>query len=216
MPEMTISDGILIVATIAGPVLAVQAQKFIERAGERRKRKLDVFYTLMATRATRVAAEHVRSLNLIELEFDRGWLHNRSNEKAVIDAWRVHRDNLNQKFDESAPGALQAWIERSEGSFIELMYCMSKALGYDFDRVQLKRGAYYTRGQVEADQAQRALQDNLAKVLTGEQAIRMNVVGLPVDKEAAELQTAVQKQYLKALTGEGGLFVATKTDKRPK
>jgi hypothetical protein len=37
MPEMTISDGILIAATIAGPVLAVQAQKFIERAGERRE-----------------------------------------------------------------------------------------------------------------------------------------------------------------------------------
>jgi hypothetical protein len=123
---------------------------------------------------------------------------------------------LNQTFDEKAPGALQTWVERSEGSFIELMYNMSKALGYDFDRVQLKRGAYYTRGQVEADQAQRALQQSLAKVLTGEQPIGMNVVGLPVDKQAAELQTAVQKQYLKALTGEGALYVATKNDKRLK
>jgi hypothetical protein len=213
MPEMTISDGFLIAATIAGPVLAVQAQKFIERAGEKRRRKLHIFYTLMSTRATRIANEHVQALNVIELEFNRGWFHNRSKEKTVIDAWRLHLDNLNQSVDANDPASLKAWIDRNEVSFIELMYSMSQALGYDFDRVQLKRGIYYARGQFETQQAQQTVLHNLAKVLTGQQAIGMNVVGFPLDKSAAELQAKFHEQYLKALTGEGALHVTTKSDK---
>jgi hypothetical protein len=43
----------------------------------------------------------------------------------------------------------------------------------------------------------------------------MNVVAFPVDKSAAELQAKIQEHYLKALTGEGALYVATKDDKKP-
>ena len=94
---------------------------------------------------------------------------------------------------------------------------MAQALGYyDFDRVQLKRGAYYARGQVKTELAQRVVLHSLAKVLAWQQPISMNVVGFPVDKDAAALQTKVQEQYLKALTGEGALHVATKNDKRPR
>lgn len=42
----------MIIATIAGPILAVQAQKWLERLRERRNRKFCVFQQLMATRAS--------------------------------------------------------------------------------------------------------------------------------------------------------------------
>jgi hypothetical protein len=216
MDGITISDGLLIAATIAGPVLAVQAQKFIERFSESRRRKLHIFYTLMSTRATRIANEHVQALNLIELEFNKGWYRKRSKEQAIIDAWRLHLDNLNQPADENDPASVKTWSDRTEGSFVELMYSMSQALGFDFDRVQLKRGMYYSRGQAELELAQRAVVHSLAKVLTGQQPIGMNVVGFPIDKQAAELQEKVQQQYLKALTGEGALHVTTKNDKKPR
>jgi hypothetical protein len=216
MDGITISDGLLIAATIAGPVLAVQAQKFIERFSESRRRKLHIFYTLMSTRATRIANEHVQALNLIELEFNKGWYRKRSKEQAIIDAWRLHLDNLNQPADENDPASVKTWSDRTEGPFVELMYSMSQALGFDFDRVQLKRGMYYSRGQAELELAQRAVVHSLAKVLTGQQPIGMNVVGFPIDKQAAELQEKVQQQYLKALTGEGALHVTTKNDKKPR
>ena len=120
MADMTISDGLLIAATIAGPVLAIQAQKFIERAGEKRRRKSHIFYTLMSTRATRIANEHVQALNAIELEFNRGWFRNRSKEKSVIDAWRLHRDNLNQPCDENDATAQKAWVDHSEAPLSSL------------------------------------------------------------------------------------------------
>jgi hypothetical protein len=210
--DLTISDGLLIAATIAGPVLAVQAQKFIERSGERRRRKLHIFYTLMSTRATRASSEHVQALNVIELEFNRGWMRNRSREKSVIDAWRLHRDNLYQSFDDKDQSALKVWNERNEGSFIELMYSMSQALGFDFDRVQLKREIYYPRGQGEIEAQNQLIRRGFVRVLSGEQPIPMNVVGFPVSKEAAELQTKVQEQYLKAISGEAALHVVMKKD----
>src|ERR1700750_2063992 len=52
-----------------------------------------------------------------------------------------------------------------------------------------------------------ATRRGLVGVLSGEQPIPMNVVGLPVSKEAAELQTKVQEQYLKAISGEAALHV---------
>ena len=52
---MDLKDSLIIGATILGPILAVQAQKAIERFRERRGRKLWVFHTLMGTRAARLA-----------------------------------------------------------------------------------------------------------------------------------------------------------------
>ena len=69
MPEMKFSEVLTILAVILGPILAVQAQKAIERWRERRNRKLWVFKTLMATRGSRLSPNHVQALNMIDLEF---------------------------------------------------------------------------------------------------------------------------------------------------
>jgi hypothetical protein len=202
-----ISDGLIILATLAGPVLAVQAQKWVERATEKRRRKLQIFYTLMATRGTRLSPEHIQALNTIELEFGRGRFRG-AKEKAVIDTWRIYFDRLNEKVNETDPAALATWHNRNDDAFVELMYAMSQALKYDFDRVQLKRGVYYPRSQAENEAALRAIQQGLVKVLGGDQAIAMDIQSLPITKEAAELQSKINEQYLKALSGQGALHVA--------
>ena len=66
---MTTSDWVMVFAVLIAPLLAVQAQKFIERMREKRQRKLSIFFQLMATRATRVAPQHVQALNMIDIEF---------------------------------------------------------------------------------------------------------------------------------------------------
>jgi hypothetical protein len=59
----------IVFATLLGPVLAVQAQKWIERAREKTQRKIAIFRTLMATRATFLSPAHVEALNAIPIEF---------------------------------------------------------------------------------------------------------------------------------------------------
>ncbi|MHA6848823.1 DUF6680 family protein [Ralstonia syzygii] len=56
-------DWVMVGATIAGPILAVQAQKWVERAREATNRRSLIFTTLMATRQSRISMEHVRALN---------------------------------------------------------------------------------------------------------------------------------------------------------
>lgn len=204
---MTSSEILIIaLATLLGPVLAVQAQKFIERASEARRRKSWIFHTLMTTRATRLSVDHVAALNSIDLTFTgrRG--------RKVVDAWRLYADALNEPVGDSE-AAQTAWHDRRESLFTELMHELSKALGYDFNRVQLRRGIYYPRGLGDLEEAQRRLLNSAVKVLQGEQAITMDIASLPVTPEAAALNAAVQQALLNCLTGTGQLQVTLKPDR---
>ena len=58
-----------VVAIIVGPVIAVRMTRKQDALREVRQRKLDVYRTLMQTRASRLAVEHVRALNTIPVEF---------------------------------------------------------------------------------------------------------------------------------------------------
>ena len=49
------ADIAIVVATLLGPVLAVQAQKWLERGREITQRRAWIFRTLMATRATNLS-----------------------------------------------------------------------------------------------------------------------------------------------------------------
>lgn len=69
---MTISDGLLIVAVLLAPFLAVFAQRQIELWREHRQRKLWVFKTLMATRGRTLSPEHrvvLPSKRIVQLTF---------------------------------------------------------------------------------------------------------------------------------------------------
>ncbi|CAG1769847.1 hypothetical protein BAC3_00595 [uncultured bacterium] len=66
---MTINDWLIIAAMIIAPILAVQIQKFIEARKETKGRKIQIFRTLMATRATPISPSHVEALNMIDIVF---------------------------------------------------------------------------------------------------------------------------------------------------
>lgn len=69
MNNVTLTDLVMIVAVVVAPIFAVQVQKWLEIFREQRGRKLWVFKTLMATRAENLSSEHVKALNMIDLEF---------------------------------------------------------------------------------------------------------------------------------------------------
>jgi hypothetical protein len=204
---MTFSDWLLILATMSGPVLAVQAQKFIERATARRDAQRRIFRDLRATRATRIAPAHVQALNMIDLEFrGTGWRIQTGRERAVVDAWRNYADHLNSLGEKPNEALVVAWSARGNELFVDLLAALSTALGYSFNRVELSRGIYRPIAHNEADVRNEVMQRALTDVLTGTRPLRMSVTDFPVSKEAMELQEKVQTAILNAI-GEGAVKV---------
>ena len=118
----------------------MQVQKLIERLREGRQAQKRIFYALMATRATRVAPDHVQALNAIDLEFcGSSWRRPTAKEKEVLRRWRIYAHHLNINVEESSQAQITAWLVNGDELFTDLLEAMAKALGYTtFDRVQLK------------------------------------------------------------------------------
>jgi hypothetical protein len=180
-------------ATIAGPILAIQAQKWIERATERRRARHAIFHPLMSNRATRLNDDFVRALNLIDLEFSPRKLFGKK-DRAVINAWR----SLFGEYQAGAGGdtevALRAWSQRIDDKLVSMLSAMSSALGYQFSEEELRRGIYYPRGRVELEQSQLAVLHGFKKVLEGQLSIPMRVTEFPSSPELTAAQTTLAEQ----------------------
>jgi hypothetical protein len=203
--DMTGTEIIVIAAaTVAGPILAVQAQKWVERATERRRARRSIFHALMSNRATRLHDDFLKALNLIDLEFSGGG----SKDRAVINAWRSLFGEYHQPPVDQAPEAeVLAWNQRINDHLVSLLLAMSKALGYDFSEEQLRRGIYYPKGRVELEQSQLAVLHGVQKLLEGRSALPMKITEAPSSPELIEAQIAMMKKSANAYSEDGALKV---------
>lgn len=151
-------------AIILGPILAVQAQKYVERRREERVRKVFLFRELMATRAARLSQRHVEALNLIDLEYN----PTRSKEKPVLEAWRSYLDALGIPND---PQNQEIIFDRRNRAFIELMYQMALFLKFPFDRVAIERNVYSPIGHGKLEDDQYLIRRGVVDLLTGKRAL---------------------------------------------
>lgn len=198
--HLELKDWAVIAATVLGPILAVQAQKAVEAFRERRGRKTRLFEQLMATRASRVAPEHVRALNMIDLVFygERifGIPRRSGKEQRVLDSWKEYLDHLNNR---GLDDQLSQWVAKGDELFTNLLYAAAEDIGFKFDRVQLKRGSYspIAHGELEAEQAE--LRHATLSLVTGKHALKMNVVGFPIDADAVQANKEAIQNLGKAL-----------------
>ena len=91
-------EWLTIAAIVLGPFLGIWVHG---KLGDRKTtydRKLDIFKTLMATRATPLARIHVESLNRIDIEFKE------PNEKQIRDDWAELLDHYTQRLIPERPG----------------------------------------------------------------------------------------------------------------
>ncbi|HEY0429017.1 MAG TPA: DUF6680 family protein [Pyrinomonadaceae bacterium] len=189
---MTAFEWILIFATILAPILAVQAQKWLERGRERKQRREWVFKTLMATRAYPISQPHVEALNLIDIEF--------YNDKEIRDAWNAYLDHLRQIFEETEDNATsQLWQETRKNLFAEMMYKMGKSLRYHFNTTHIKRASYFPVGLGEMENDFQVIRKALIDVLNGRKHISMAVVDFPdmEDSDAQKMVYETMNQLLK-------------------
>ncbi len=170
MKAETVFQVITIAAIILGPVLALFAQRILDNLREKRKLKLALFQTLLTTRATPISIQHVQALNSIELEF----YPRKGKNVRAIDAWRIYSEHLNQRRSED-PQQVQAWGDRRQELIVDLLYEMSQCLGYDFEKVMIKRDAYYPSGLTDMENEGSALRKAAVKVFEGQTALKVDI-----------------------------------------
>jgi hypothetical protein len=197
----------IVIATLVSPFFAVQAQRWIEEAKEKKRRKMWIFETLMTTRASRTTPNHVMALNAIELTFKEG----SKKEGSVVNAWRVYFDHLHNSPDEKIDPEtykqkIEVWGQKNDDLFVDLLSCIADVLDFKFDKVQLKRGIYYPKAQSELEMELNLLRRGILELLAGNASIPMKVIDFPFSQEAYDLQQSVNKAFLKSLS-DGSLQV---------
>jgi len=198
---MTISDWIMILAVLFAPLLAVQAQKRLEKLRESRGRKMRIFKTLMATRASTVSAEHVQALNMIDLEF-----HD-NKYKPVTTAWKTYLDHLGS-FPKEDEKALPVWVDKKADLLTSLLSAMGTALGFTFDAVHIKKGIYAPEAHAQLEQENMLLRRGLLRLIYGDGTLKMDVQSFPVSEEDLLAQKELRDSLREVLEGKRELRVS--------
>jgi hypothetical protein len=167
---MTIADWLMISAVLLGPIIAVQLTRSLDNKKEERERKLQVFKTLMATRAYTISWDHVVALNRIDLEFDK----DNKKEKAVIEAWKAYLDLLCER--SLMP---EQWAVKRLDLLVELLHKMAQVLDYDFDKTHIKNSSYSPVAHGNIENEEKAIRTSLIEVLEGKRSVPMQVVNWP-------------------------------------
>lgn len=194
-------ESFTVIAVVTGPILAVQAQKWVERIRSNTDRRMHVFKQLMATRAAILSSAHVEALNRIDLEFcDKA---PKSKDAKVRVAWRAYLHHLNLPFIDPAEQArVEVWKSTAENLLNALLVEMGKAVGYNFSDVDIRSGSYYPRGLTTMDLEHQAIRRFLVELLHGDRTLPMSVKEMPYSQEAADDQKKVNAALLKHLGGE--------------
>jgi hypothetical protein len=144
-------------------VIAFVVGDWITDAKEKTKRRHQVFQSLWLTRndmnmmGGRMSPEHVRALNMIEIEFTATGLDRflgRVEEcDAVIEAWHIYRNAffVPDFADPSSPEAQEFFAAR-DLLLVNLLAQMSRLLGFNFTPEKILDSSYAPKGhsQVEA------------------------------------------------------------------
>ena len=187
---MTLTNVLMIVAIISGPVFAVQVQKWLERFKEKKRVKEEIFKTLMTTRSAPLSPAHVQALNMIDIAF---YGKNKKDE-GVVSAWKTYLDHLcNAPKDTQDPAyqtQLTVWQKETPDRMTNLLSEMSKALNYRFDEVHLKRGGYTPQLYGDTEMAQLYLRNSLVGLFAGKTSIPVRIVqDIPTDNLKKETET---------------------------
>jgi hypothetical protein len=195
-----VADVAIVFATLVGPILAVQAQKWLEKGRAINDRRNAIFRVLMATRSAMLSPGHVEALNSIPVEFygTKGTL------KKINDAWKLYLDHHTQQ---NVVG--DVWMQKRADLFLDLLFMISQYLGYDFSRAQLERDIYSPRAHGELENEQTIIRKGLVKLFNGETVFPMAVKEFPatVDEATFDNQAALAKLLTEWLEGQRAVKV---------
>lgn len=152
---MDVALGIaVVIATFAGPVVAVYVTRHIDGLRQKRGRQLDVFRSLMGSRRAPLSADRVRALNMVEIEF--------YGIPSVESAYRDVMSHIN------LPRPLpDTWMDEQRKRLTKLLTEMAKVLGYELQQLDVLDGGYYPQGFVDIESEQQAVRQATIEVFSG-------------------------------------------------
>lgn len=217
---MTTSEWLMIIAILLAPLFALQAQKLIDLFRERRNRKMRVFEALMTTRKEQLSFQHVQALNMIDIYFygikilGKNWRSKR--EKRVLTAWETYLDHLNYP-GEIPETHIDTWVSKKDDLFVELLFEISRSVGYTFEKLHLKRSTYSPKAHGEQFLDNESMRRNLVQILDGSKPLPMKIIfdedAIPMpmkivsSDETIKEQKKTQEKFDELLNGERTLNV---------
>lgn len=161
-----------IIAIIIGPVIAIQIERFLARRREEKGRRLHVFKTLMVTRGTVLSPAHVEALNSIDIEFN----SNDKQDEKVRNAWKEYLDQLaHYPKEKPTEDDHKRWKEKTDELLVELLYIMSRAVEYKFDKTYIKRTAYTPVRYSDVEFEQDVIRRSLVKIFLGDGSLPIEI-----------------------------------------
>jgi hypothetical protein len=160
-----VTDVAIAFATLLGPVLAIQAQTFLERRRALKGRRLNVFYALMRTRATPLAPDAVNALNAVPLEF--------YGIEEITESYRAFITHINAPPTVPNEAGWAAWGERRVDLLMDLIHKIAQRVGYKFTVAELKSQFYAPQLHQTVEEEQTAIRVGLMKILKGEAGLKI-------------------------------------------
>lgn len=155
---------IYMLAILVSPLIAVQVTEYLQKHKEARDRRLWIFKTLMATRASRLSLDHVQALNTIDIEF-RG-MGRRG--RPVLDAWKAYLNHLNTQLSPDV------WLSRGDDLFFDLLFTMAVSLGYEMNRTDIRSTSYFPTGHGKVETENVRIRSGLLELLDGTRVLRIS------------------------------------------
>lgn len=215
LSSVELKDWLTVAAIGFSPLVALRVQEALLRRKDRRGRKEWIFNTLMMSRGERLSIPHVQALNMIELAFygRHRWWHRltrqsrqSAQETAVTDAWAEYRAHLSTQVPTDAVGSGQ-WTGQSQELFVNMLAEIARDIPYDFDRTALARGGYTPTSHGQAFWEQESLRKLAIDLLAGTTPLKLEVVKLPTDPEAAAAFKSMVTKMAGSVTEDHALAV---------
>ena len=155
----------VVVATFLGPVAAILVSIWREDATRKRERRSEVFRTLMATRRIGLSPEHVKAINLVEIDF-----YGCSDVQA---AWREYKNHLFK------PDAVEneEWGKTKERLLSKLLSEIGKVLRYRIDAMDIYDKGYVPKGWLHREERLLEATEFLYRLSKGTGALPIFIAG---------------------------------------
>jgi len=158
--SIKVTDLVIILATVAGPILAVWASDYRAQNKVARDRREWIFRTLMSTRNARADHSHVTAINHIEFAFPKREF------PEIEDARSLYRKHLRKPdYMSEDAGIRKTWEIKANDLFATLLQSMGATLGLPFAKSDIEEESYIPDSHYLQELQRRQIQKFILEVL---------------------------------------------------